>query len=61
MTKSFTAKCQYGKKFHGEVSLRQSVRTAKCPTAKSPVPVKYTVYIWLVAQMKGLDAMIKEL
>ena len=27
----FTAKCPYGKKSHGEVSLRRSVLTAKCP------------------------------
>ena len=56
MTKKFTAKCPYGKKSHGEVSLRRSVltakcpyseasarrrvRTAKCPTAKSPGTVQ---------------------
>ena len=47
MTNRFTAKCPYGKKSDGQVSLRRSVLTAKCPhgelsarrsvrTAKSP-------------------------
>ena len=52
MTKQFTAKCPYGKNYHGEVflrrivltaicpygevSVRRSVRTAKCLTAKYP-------------------------
>ena len=31
MTKWFTAKCPYGKKSHGKVSLRRSDLIAKCP------------------------------
>ena len=31
MTNRVTAKCPYGKKSDGEVSLRRNVRTAKCP------------------------------
>ena len=34
MTKKCTAKCPYGKKSHGEVSLQRSFLTAKCPYGK---------------------------
>ena len=37
MTKQYTAKCPYAKKSHGEVTVRRSVRMAKCLYGKVSV------------------------